>query len=91
MAKKMIRSIDELVDALDGPVKVGEWLGIGKQAVSNWSMRGYIPPAWHLRLFIEVQRRELSVHPSVFGIRDERLFPFFRPAAVLARTAAAAR
>lgn len=81
MAKKMIQSIDELVEALGGPVKVGDWLGIGKQAVSNWSMRGYIPPAWHLRLFIEVQRRGWSIHPRVFGLEDdESLIPFFRPA-----------
>lgn len=73
----MIRTIDELVDALGGVVEVGRWLGIGKQAVSNWSMRGYIPPAWHLRLFLEIQKRGLCVAPAVFGLSDEDVVPLF--------------
>lgn len=62
-----IGSIDELISALGGPTALGEHLGVGASAVSNWIARGYIPTGWHLRLYLEVERRGLSIDLSVFG------------------------
>lgn len=64
-----IGTIDDLVRALGGPSALGEFLGISQEAVSNWKARQDIPPGWHLRLFVELQRRGKSVDPRVFGLR----------------------
>jgi hypothetical protein len=59
-------------------------LNIGQNAVSNWSARGFIPPAWHLRLFIEIARRDLSVDPTVFGLTDDEAAPLMQNGRVVA-------
>ena len=43
--------IGALIRALGGPTVVSNVLGIGVQAVSNWSMRGSIPREHHLALW----------------------------------------
>lgn len=73
-----IRTIDQLVDELGGPNQVGRWLNIGQNAVCNWHARGFIPPAWHFRLFIEIARRDLDVHPEVFGLTEDEAAPLMR-------------
>jgi hypothetical protein len=62
-----ITSIDELVTAFGGPTALGDWLGVGASAVSNWQARGNIPTGWHLRLYLECERRKLPVDLAVFG------------------------
>jgi hypothetical protein len=68
MSDAMIHSISALIDALGGRVEVAKYLGIIPEAVSNWHTRGFIPTGWHLRLYLECQRRGLSVAPSVFEL-----------------------
>ena len=65
--QKAIISVDHLVDALGGPTKVGEWLGINQSAVSMWKIRGEIPPGWHLRIYLEAEARGFSLSERVFG------------------------
>jgi hypothetical protein len=67
-----INSIEELIEALGGPSKLGSLLGIGDSAVCNWSARGFIPPSWHLRLSCELFEAGKTLNPEVFEITDER-------------------
>lgn len=68
-----IETIDELVDFLDGPTAIGDWLGIRPSAVSNWSASGVIPSGWHLRLFLECLRRGVVPDPVLFGVTEEEV------------------
>ena len=67
MEKKIV-TVDRLINALGGPTAVGKWLGIKQSAVSNWSLRGEIPPGWHLRLYMEAQKRGFRVDDELFGL-----------------------
>ncbi len=71
MTEGRIDNVVKLVKALGGPTVVGEWLNIRTTAVSNWSSQGWIPPGWHLRLYLECLRRGLEVDPVLFGVTDE--------------------
>lgn len=68
-----INSVGELIDALGGSTKLGEWLGITQAAVANWKARGAISTQWHLRLLAEIGRHGKSVNPAVFGLSVEDL------------------
>lgn len=63
-----IESIADLIAALGGPSAVGEWLGITQEAVSNWKARDYIPPGWHLKLLVAVNRQGKTIDPSLFDL-----------------------
>lgn len=67
-----INSIDELVDELGGPTKLAVAYGYTPANISNWSLRGYIPPSWHLRLYLELRARGLTAHPDLFELTDEQ-------------------
>ena len=71
MVKRKISTITGLVDAFGGATEVAEFLGISAAAVSNWSLRGYIPTGWHLRLYLEGQKRGFSFAPEVFDLVGE--------------------
>lgn len=68
MAKRILKSVPEVVNALGGPSLLGDRFNIGQSAVSNWNMRGEIPPGWHLRIYLEVERLGMEIDPSVFGL-----------------------
>ena len=66
----MIRTVDELVEALGTPFLM-EWLGVEPSTISSWKARG-IAPSWHLRLFLELKRRRLRFDcAALFGIDEE--------------------
>jgi len=69
--EKHITSIEGLVDALGGTGPTAEFIGREDSAVSNWKARGFIPPGWHLRLFLELSRRGFTVAPSVFDLTED--------------------
>lgn len=72
MVNAVIQTIDQLVDALGGTGEVGEWADIGANAVANWIARGWIPPGWHLRLYIEANRRGLKLaYERLFGLSTD--------------------
>lgn len=84
----MIRTISGLVDEL-GRAFLVEFLGLETpSALSLWIARDYIPPAWHLRLYLELKRRRLKFDcVALFGVREEDgrvLEVIRRPAAVVA-------
>ncbi len=67
-----ISSIEELIEALGGTSAVARFCEYESDSgVSNWKARGFIPPAWHLRLLLELSKRGCTVAPSVFGLPDE--------------------
>lgn len=63
-----LKTVPEVIAALGGPTFLGERFDIGQNAVSNWKIRGHIPPGWHLRVYLSIRQRGLEVHPSVFGL-----------------------
>ena len=66
----MIRTVDELVEALGYPFLM-EWLGVDASTVASWKARG-IPPGRHLPLFLEMKRRRLRFDcVALFGIDEE--------------------
>lgn len=67
-----ITSIGQLVDALGGPTKLGRDHGVTASNIANWSLRGYIPPAWHLRLYLELRKRNLTADPDLFEMTPEQ-------------------
>ena len=68
MAKRILKSVGEVIDALGGPTVVGERFNIGQNAVSNWKLRREIPPGWHLRIYLSVRQNGVDVDPRVFGL-----------------------
>lgn len=63
-----IETIDDLIGAFGGPSKLGAHLGIGDTAVHNWAARGFVPPSWHLRLFVDLKARGATVNPELFEL-----------------------
>lgn len=66
--KEVIRTIDVLIDRLDGRDAVGRLLGIGGNGVSMWLVRGEIPRGYHLDLFLECGRRGLRIAPDLLDL-----------------------
>ena len=63
-----IETVDQLVSAFGGTAEFSRWLDVVPSTISNWKEQGCIPPGWHLRLYLECQRRELNVHVELlFG------------------------
>jgi hypothetical protein len=72
---KRLETVDQVIDALgEGRTKgannriVAEWLGLNASAVCNWRERQSIPSGWHLRFYLEAQRRGMEIAPEVFGL-----------------------
>lgn len=95
MVKRRLNTIDELIDAFkagdrSGEHELAEFLGISVNAILNWRLRGYIPNGWHLRLYLEAQRRGWTIAPEVFDLQQE--YPHgFSAAALVARGNGVAR
>jgi hypothetical protein len=66
-----ITSLDALVDAFDGTTAFARWLDVGSSTVSNWKADGAIPRGYHLRIYLEAQRRGLRLDPCVFDMDPE--------------------
>ena len=73
-----VDTIDDLISLFGGPTKLGQELGIGDNAICNWSARGFIPPSWHLRLYVDLRRLGKTANPELFEMPPESgrvLFP----------------
>lgn len=62
------RTVEELVAAFGGTKAMADWADVGMSAVSNWIAQGYIPRGYHLRLYLEAQRRGILIDPSLLGV-----------------------
>lgn len=65
----MLRSVDDIVDALGGTTAVAELVGAGLSAISNWKFRGSIPPEHFLTITEALDERNLSAAPAIFGFK----------------------
>lgn len=76
---KRIETVAQLVAAFGGTSALAGWADVVPSTVSNWKEQGYIPPGWHLRLYLECEQRGLRVSPDLFGLKDEREEPKRKP------------
>lgn len=69
---KVVRTVDELIDAFGGVEKMARWAGMSNHsAVCHWRTRNSIPPGWHLRLLVACAARGILVDLTVFGLEPE--------------------
>lgn len=66
-----IKSINGLVAALGGKRHAAEWAHTGIGAMENWLEHKFIPPGWHLRLYLHLRRRGREIDPVLFGMTPE--------------------
>lgn len=64
----MLRTIEEVLEALGGPAKVAELCGVGPSAVSNWKSRGRIAAEKFLLVTDALRAIDKTVDPIVFGM-----------------------
>lgn len=66
----MIKSVDDVIEALGGPTKTAALSGVGASAVVNWRTRGEIPPEHFLRICDALEAAgKGAVDRSVFGFK----------------------
>jgi hypothetical protein len=71
-------AIRQFIDAMGGPVDVGKTFRLSVAAVSQWPERDYIPPAWHLRLWVEARKRNVAFDPvTLFGLSENDVITLF--------------
>lgn len=73
-----ISTIDDLITALGGPLRLSRVLHVSQSAVSLWKIRETIPAGWHVRLLIEAEKRGLVIAPALFRIEGEDAKVFTR-------------
>jgi hypothetical protein len=79
-----INSVDDLIGAFGGASKLGSSLGIGDTAVHNWSARGFIPPSWHMRLYVDLRKMGKTATPELFELDGENACVLYPEASVAA-------
>ena len=65
-----IETVTHLVAAFGGTSALAAWLDVVPSTVSNWNDQDFIPTGWHLRIYLECQRKGLHVSPKLFGLED---------------------
>lgn len=68
--KKILTTADDVIKAFGGPARMSEWAGVSENAVCWYRHRG-IPPALHLRLVAEADRRGWVIDPVALFELDE--------------------
>jgi len=68
MKRKLLRTVDEVVEAFGGDIIVAEWLGLSRPAVVNWRMRQNIPSTYHMRIWFEAQSMGYRIDPQLLGL-----------------------
>jgi hypothetical protein len=64
-------TVAQLVAAFGGTGKLAEWLDVVPSTVSNWKEQNSIPTGWHLRLYLECEKRGISFAPKIFRLKEE--------------------
>ena len=79
---KRLQTVDQILDAFGGAKRpadnnkaIASWLGLNTSAVCNWRERDNIPSGWHMRFYLEAEKRGMRIDPRVFGIIDEDASP----------------
>ena len=75
---KRLQTVDQILDAFGGAKRpadnnkvIAAWLGLNTSAVCNWRERDNIPSGWHMRFYLEAEKRRMKIDPSVFGITED--------------------
>ena len=67
----MLKSVEEVVEAVGGDEVAAELAGVGIAAVLNWKGRDNKIPPRHVLLFSQaVGRKGKQIDPSVFGLKS---------------------
>lgn len=66
-----MNTLEELIDALDGPLGASTELPVTPQAICNWKARGFIPPSRHLQTVILLKRKRKRVNPEIFDCTED--------------------
>ena len=79
---KRLQTVDQILDAFGGAKRpadnnkaIATWLGLNTSAVCNWRERKNIPSGWHMRFYLEAEKRGMKIDPRVFGVEDETSSP----------------
>jgi hypothetical protein len=79
---KRLQTVDQILDAFGGAKRpadnnktIASWLGLNTSAVCNWRERNNIPSGWHMRFYLEAEKRGMKIDPRVFGVEDEAPSP----------------
>jgi len=73
--EKVIRTIEQLVEAFGGTFAMAEWADVVPSSVSNWKSANYLPPGYHLRVWLWAQANGVRIDPSLLGLRDDDVPP----------------
>lgn len=65
-----LTSVDDVVDALGGTVKVAALAEVGKSAISTWRARGAIPAEYFLRVSAALRDLGKRASPGVFKLKS---------------------
>jgi len=66
----MLKTVDDVIEALGGTGAAATLVGIGAPAVSMWRAAGKIPSDNYLVICQALKTRKKRVDPSVFGFRE---------------------
>ena len=79
---KRLQTVDQILDAFGGAKRpadnnkaIASWLGLNTSAVCNWRERDNIPSGWHMRFYLEAEKRGMRIDPRVFGIDEDAESP----------------
>jgi len=66
----MLKTANDVIDALGGTSKVAAFAARPVQAVSNWRALGRIPSALYLKFQKRLTKRGLRASPEVWGMEE---------------------
>lgn len=66
----MLRSAEQVIDALGDTAGVAGLLGLGLSVVSNWKKRQAIPPEYFVALSEALGKRNMAADPAVFKMKS---------------------
>ena len=68
---KPCASIPDAIEGMGGPRAVATRYGVAPAEVYRWAVRNFIPPGWHLRMYLDLRSRGYEPSLSgVFGLDD---------------------
>ncbi|HXF55656.1 MAG TPA: hypothetical protein VNK52_16200 [Hyphomicrobiaceae bacterium] len=65
--RQLLRSVREVVEAYGGTNATARRFSRAPGAISAWIATGYIPPAYHYAIHMDMWQLGNEVDPSVFG------------------------
>lgn len=67
LSGEMLKSVDEIVEAVGGNAAAASLAGVGTPAVSNWKARGQIPAEQYFVFLEALKPVGKDLDPAVFG------------------------